>query len=302
MTARLFALLGLLALGAGLAAAPRPAAAAPSHDGCTGFIDAVGTVVSTPGTWCLRQDLATSGDGDHAITIAADDVVVDCNGHAIRFAGGPSATRTAIRADDRLRVTVRQCVISGFRIGVALFAPDSIPVGFTAGFVVEDNVVTDGGYIGIRVDGRGSVAQRNHIARLSPLAGVNYVAGIYSLYGLDIRDNFIEDIAAGSTGTAYGVLVAMGAGDLKAGETVKGNRIRGLSGGNGSGAVGIKLGASGGSVSGNDLFGDGVMGVGVVCYTDPAGRVRVGDNIISGFPLAINTTYCADLGTNDVSP
>jgi hypothetical protein len=300
MTMRLFLPLALLALGAGLAAAPRPAAAAPSHDGCTGFIDTVGTTVTTPGTWCLRQDLTTTGDdGTHAISVATSDVVIDCNGHSIRYTGGIGTTRTGIRAQNLevptapyVRVAVRRCVISGFRLGIALFAPE----GVDAGYLVEDNVIEDGGYVGIRVDGNGSVIRRNHVSRLSPIAGITSVTGIYAFYGVDIRDNTVEDVAAGSAASATGILGVLGPG-----QAIQGNRIRRLS--SGTGINGIRVDTStGAKVSGNDLAGDG-HGIGVRCYGEFLEEVRVGDNIFNGFSQALDSDgYCGDLGTNDFTP
>jgi hypothetical protein len=248
--------------------------------------------VSTPGTWCLRQDLATSGDGDNAITVAADDVVIDCNGHAIRFAGGPSANRWGIRADDRFRVTARRCVVSGFYVGIGLYANE----GVRAAYVVEDNVIEDGGYTGITVYGDGSAVRRNRIARFTPVPVPNSITGIRAFYGVDIRDNTIEDLAGGSTAFATGILGALGPG-----QAIEGNRIRRLSG---TGVNGIRVDTStGAKVSGNELVGDGVNGIGVRCLGEVPGETRVGDNIIAGFPEALVADgYCGNLGTNDISP
>ena len=63
-----------------LGARPVPAAAAGDHDGCTGFIDEVPVVILTPGTWCLRSDLAFAVDiAEIAIDVQADGVTIDCH-------------------------------------------------------------------------------------------------------------------------------------------------------------------------------------------------------------------------------
>lgn len=53
--------------------------AAESYDNCTGYVDAVPAVITTQGTWCLRQDLATSLTSVTAITISVNNVTLDCN-------------------------------------------------------------------------------------------------------------------------------------------------------------------------------------------------------------------------------
>ena len=84
-----------------LGAWPVPAAAAGDHDGCTGFIDEVPVVILTPGTWCLRSDLAFAVDvAEIAIDVQADGVTIDC--HDRRLVGKASARRRSATATWRL--------------------------------------------------------------------------------------------------------------------------------------------------------------------------------------------------------
>jgi hypothetical protein len=287
------ALLPALLLAAA-ALAPRPAAAAASYDQCTGFVDAPGTVITTPGVWCLRPDLALSGDGDHAIVIAADDVVLDCKGRALRLTGVQTVGRNGVRAEYRRGIVVRNCTFSGFRYGVFLLADQDV----FHGNVVEDNVVTDGFHSGLRVEGDGSVVRRNRVARIATQFGQLGASGILTLYDVDIRDNVIEDIDVGSGARAFGILA-----DEATGRVIEGNRIRGLVGGLDEGVIGIRVSGHANHVSGNDLVGDGLVGVAVQCWTYAVGEARVGDNVIAGFVEPMDADgYCADLGTNSVAP
>ncbi|HEY0661599.1 MAG TPA: hypothetical protein VGD21_09825, partial [Lysobacter sp.] len=59
--------------------APAPAQAAQSYDNCTGFIDSLPATITTQGTWCLRKDLSTAMSSGNAITIATNNVTIDCN-------------------------------------------------------------------------------------------------------------------------------------------------------------------------------------------------------------------------------
>src|SRR5690606_24652633 len=78
MIASLSRFLAALLLLGGLAAT-QPARAAQSYDACTGFIDSVPATISTQGVWCLRKDLSTNITSGNAITIATNNVTIDCN-------------------------------------------------------------------------------------------------------------------------------------------------------------------------------------------------------------------------------
>jgi Right handed beta helix region len=296
MTPRLFASLAVLGLGACLAAAPRPATAAPSYDGCTGFIDTVGTVVTTPGTWCLRQDLATSGAGGDAISIATSDVVIDCNGHSVAFTGGRSDVRNGIYAYTTRNVSVRNCVVRGFRFGIVL---EGSQPGIGA-HVVEDNVVEGGSYVGIRVDGDGSVVRRNRVADIGGLEASSDYYGIETSGSVDVLDNTVHDMVT-KDNRVWGI-----AAYTNAAGSIRGNRIRGLSGYYAWGAIGIWVAYSGHvSVRENDISGTMVQGmypsVGVLCFNndDGSSNVRVSDNVIGGYPTMQQS--CVDVGDNDFS-
>ena len=88
--------LGFLALLA-MAGAPHVAQAAESYDSCKGFITSLPVSISTPGTWCLKQDLATSLASGNAVTILANDVTLDCNGFKIDGTAAGAAIAGAVR-------------------------------------------------------------------------------------------------------------------------------------------------------------------------------------------------------------
>src|ERR1700685_3893541 len=110
MRATLSVLLFLLAMLAFV----QPAHAARSYDNCTGFVTSLPAVISTPGTWCLNQNLSTSTIGGYAIRIAANDVVLDCNDFLVD--GLPLGLGTGeygIFADNQTHATVRHCNVRG---------------------------------------------------------------------------------------------------------------------------------------------------------------------------------------------
>ena len=74
MTIKTWALPGLLAV-----LACKPASAAESYDNCAGFITSLPAVISSQGTWCMKQDLATAVTSGFVITVATNNVTIDCN-------------------------------------------------------------------------------------------------------------------------------------------------------------------------------------------------------------------------------
>ena len=73
-----YRLLAALLLG-GLLAVPPSARAAESYDSCAGYIDSLPATISRQGVWCLRKNLSASIGNGNAITIATNDVTIECN-------------------------------------------------------------------------------------------------------------------------------------------------------------------------------------------------------------------------------
>jgi hypothetical protein len=204
-------LLSLAAVPLLLCGAP-PASAASSYDSCTGVIAALPVVISTPGTWCLKKDLATSMASGAAITVQTNNVTIDCNGFRVGgLAAGMGTQTIGVLSDARLNTAVRGCRIRGFHDGIAL-------VGDGGGHLVEDNVVEASTYIGMRVFGDGSVVRRN---RILDTGGTTVQVG--SAYGMEaggaieIVDNEIRgivpstDVEGGSNNT-FGLWITSGVG------------------------------------------------------------------------------------------
>src|SRR5438067_6416742 len=151
--------LAILALAlAGFACATSPASAAGSYDNCIGFIDTVPMVVATPGTWCLRKNLATSDPDFSAIDIQTNNVTINCNGFRLQNLAtgtGPYSRAVAVGGGSS-NVMVRNCTIDGFGYGIWITGS---PAG--SGYVIESNRFSQSGFVGIRVDGFGSVIRGN---------------------------------------------------------------------------------------------------------------------------------------------
>ena len=95
------------------------ASAHPSETvNCTD-VTAVPAVISTRGIYCLTQSLtAAGGSGTAAITISADDIVLDLNGWTLTSTCDQQFCPLSGIARQGHRVTVRNAAIRGFSTGI----------------------------------------------------------------------------------------------------------------------------------------------------------------------------------------
>lgn len=99
----------------------------------------VDTAHATTGTLTVAANVTLRGDHQGSIVVVADGVVLDCAGHTVR---GPGTT--GIVVDGRHRVTVRNCVITGFARGILLTeASRASVVGNTTDGNVEHGIVLE---------------------------------------------------------------------------------------------------------------------------------------------------------------
>jgi hypothetical protein len=205
---------GALALAGGW----QHAQAAHSYETCTGYIDSVPATISSPGHWCLRRDLSTAQDTGAAITIAANNVTLDC--HDFKLDGLPSGLDTlafGILAQGRAYATVRHCVVRGFYVGIRL-------VG--GGHLVEDNRFHGNTHNAIWTDGDGTTIRRNHILDTGGGTQAPYDVALETSGAVDVLDNTIAGVAPSTNfPNAYARAVRA----LKAdGSVIAGNFIRDL--------------------------------------------------------------------------
>jgi len=163
--------------------------------------------VKEPGIYCLKTNLSVSLPfGGVALTIHADDVVIDLNGHTMEASGPTSAV--AVFADAQKDVTVRNGTIRGFGGAVDLG-------GFTSaaqGNIVEDVRAEGSSAIAIKVAGAGSVVRHNVVVRTGGSSGGSIgILGLGS--GVHILDNEVAETveAPGAQALAINVANAPGA-------------------------------------------------------------------------------------------
>lgn len=266
-----------------LLAAASPASAAPSYDGCTGFIASLPATLTQQGTWCLNKDLATPLAAGTAITIQNHNITIDCNGFKIGgLAAGMGTQTVGLRSVDRLNTTIRDCRIRGFLVGVSI-------TGDGSGHVVEDNLIEASTLTGLAFSGTGSVIRRNRIVDTggSTFSPGNAV-GMTVSGTADIVDNGISgvvpysDPVEGSNNT-FGIFVSGGSG-LR----ITGNQVRGVEATGWGLAHAIAMsGTSRSQVADNFIAGPGYAGIFCGSGTDAAWR-----NHLTGF--SVDVWICTD--------
>jgi parallel beta-helix repeat protein len=269
-------------------AVPRLAHAAQSYDNCTGTIPALPATISTQGVWCLKKDLSTDIASGDAITIATNNVTIDCNDFKLGgLAAGDASQAIGIYASTRQNVTVRHCNIRGFKFGIF--------VSGGAGHLVEDNRLDNNLYAGIAVTGDHGLVRRNRVYDTGGASGASLAFGIDS--SADITDNIVSGLLADqSNGVLVGIASA-GVGTRVSGNVVSGFDMTATQGGAVAEAVGIGVSNMPMAIVGNTLFGapgSGSHGI----YGDSAASNFCADNIVYGFGSATAMSDCSDDGGN----
>ena len=267
-----------------------PAEAAQSYDNCSGFVSSLPATISTQGTWCLDNDLSTAMASGNAITIATNNVTLDCNHFKIGgLAAGVGTATYGIRVLGKLNTTVRNCNIRGFYVGVYF------PTG--GGHLVEDNSFDGNTAYGIYVASPGSTIRNNLVIDTGGSTVATTGAwGIYGRDGVDILDNTITGVAPSGTNAH-----AIGIHTFENGSSsVNGNRVRGLAPVGSGKPFGIATHSlDGGMIRNNDVQGFGtdvVGGIGIKCSSNAA---TARGNMVAGYETGILDCY----GTsNDVNP
>jgi len=292
MTSSNVCALTLLALALSLLA-PDKAQAAQSYDNCTGYILSLPAVISTQGTWCLNKDVTTAIASGNAITINTNNVTIDCNDFKIGgLAAGVGTSTIGIFSQDHLNATIRHCNVRGFLRGIHLAGSSG------GGHAVEDNRFDNNTFVGLQVEGDGSVVRRNRVFDTggSTVAGDTDANGVVTAYSVDILDNTISGVMpkTGGGGNAFGIIMSSN----PSGRII-GNGVHGLVKDGIGSAYGIfGAGTDRITLRDNDVVGDGLAGsIGLDC-TSAHGGAR--DNVITGFGTALFA--CTDSGGNTIIP
>lgn len=249
--------------------------AAESYDNCTGYVDSLPATIGNQGTWCLRHNVSTAITSGAAITIATNNVTLDCNDFKIGGLGAGAGTgTTGIHADDRFNLKVRNCNIRGFLYGI--YAEDG------GGHAIEDNTMDGNTFTGIAVRGAaGSIVRGNIIVDTGGSTALPTAArGIIAEGGVNVIDNTVNGVIAyNATGVSYGIYT-----NNNGNAVVQGNRITGLAYDATRLAHGI-FNLNSGRTANRDNIVIGPGSTGIRC-TDNTGTSAL--NVVSGFNTNID--------------
>ena len=133
-------------------------------------------VISAPGIYYIDQKMTTNLASGAAITISANNVVLDLNANAIgNLAAGPATQAVGILADSRQNVTVRNGVLRGFYAGVAL--GEFTTPGASSGNAVEKVTADQCQAVGLLVQGTGSVVRSSRVVSTNGSTALNPLTG-----------------------------------------------------------------------------------------------------------------------------
>jgi hypothetical protein len=253
------------------------------------------TVISTGGTYCLRRNLSTSITSGAAITIAANNVALDCNNRKIGAREGGLATQaTGIFGNGVQNVTIQNCSIRGFYRGIWIH---------DGAFVhVERNRLDLNTHAGIDINAPGSLIKDNMVFDTggSTVSNGAVPFGINAVQDSDIMGNHIVGVVAptGSTSAVMGIYV-----HESDGGSVTGNRIRHMVPGTGGSGHGIIVGGgnSRAFVDGNfiNMIRTGTTAGAIHCTTTQS--LATNNRVVGMGASAIPVTGCADGGGNKVN-
>ena len=170
-------------------------------------VPAVPHTIAAPGVYCLTRDLRLDRTSGIAIRVDADDVVLDLNGHLLDGVNwGVDTEAAGVFAMERRNLTIRNGTVRGFRIGIWLSGRH--PYTAWGGHQITDIRADQNRSSGIRVDGRGSIVERNLVVDTVATAMDAGAWGIYVLGpGNRVVDNDIVRVRSRGNAFAGGIRV-----------------------------------------------------------------------------------------------
>jgi hypothetical protein len=185
--------LGLMAALTLLALALTVAPAGAETVNCT-VINAVPFTIASPGIYCLNSHLNTNISSGNAITVNADNVVIDLNGHVLSNNGPGGGTQArGVFSNNRRDVTVKNGTIRVFHTCVQL--DETLPAVDSRTHIVEDLKLENCRARGMWVIGQSSTVRRNVVRDTGgnrdevPHWGINVIG-----QGSQVLDNLVHRV------------------------------------------------------------------------------------------------------------
>jgi hypothetical protein len=196
---------GLLSLTLGLASAGRA-----ETTQCTP-ITVLPATIAQSGIYCLTSDLAYQPADGNAISINANDVVLDLNGHRLdNLKAGAGTVAAGIFASQRRNVVVKNGTIRGF--SRAVFINDNSPYMKSQGWVIEDIRADRSTYAGMVIWGRDCLLRRNVVVATGGSTAYGPSADAVGIVLVGASHRVIDNdvIAVTKQGTGSATAIAFG--------------------------------------------------------------------------------------------
>jgi hypothetical protein len=230
--------------------AAAPASSLAETTDCT-VISTLPATLSNPGVYCINQDLVLAGATGTAVTITADSVTLDLNGHALRSKASANTATTGVGLSGHKYFTIIDGTIAGFANAIDVQSPASgtrslggviadlkiqrsVAAGIGVdcdGCVVRNNLVTDtivpasiSGFsaLGISVLGTGALVTGNRVFNTHSVPTGGEAFGIYVLASNSVvSQNYVANDRIANP-REFG-FVASGANDI-----ISNNQVQGL--------------------------------------------------------------------------
>jgi hypothetical protein len=171
---------------------------------CT-TITSVPFTINASGIYCLKSDLNTNINTGAAITVSADNVVIDLNGHVLSNNGPGAATQArGIYGLNHRDVTVRNGTVRLFHTCVWL--DETFPATINRTHIIEDMKIENCRARGMWIIGQSSTVRRNVVRDVlgnreeTPHWGIA-VDG----QGSQVLDNLVHNVKGGTVASGIEV-------------------------------------------------------------------------------------------------
>jgi hypothetical protein len=176
---------------------------------CT-TINAIPTIISAPGKYCLAKDFTVNMASNYGIAIAASDVTVDCDGHTLKNTNTNAGNNTSgIKAIGRNNIVVENCrVIGAWANGIDLEQNNTL-ANKNYYINVRNNYVAGPFWHGIRVWGSAVEVRGNQVYDIGGrpntyAAGIRVGGSSVTTRQQSVRDNVVVGTTSPYS-NAYGI-------------------------------------------------------------------------------------------------
>jgi Calx-beta domain/FG-GAP-like repeat len=173
-------------------------------------------VAAKPGRYRLARSLPSAASSGAAITVDADDVLVDLERQSLWNSAGAGTLACGVYARNRRRLTVQGGVLQGFLVGVFLAADE--PYAQPQGSIVRGVRALGSSYAGVWIEGRGNVlsgVEARHTGGATVFGPDASAFGLLAVGpGAHVSKNVVSDTFGNGGGAGFGIALASGDGSL----------------------------------------------------------------------------------------